>query len=196
LIFAFLLQTSSAQASPPLPSDLAVTLRVESSTDPLLRPGAHAILAFDVRQLGPVSTGGYFIRNEEVLVASVQLQPFRLSEIPGSGCLLVAYEDVATNPPVRYYYLSGEMPAIGELRTCRVTLDVFNSPAGYLASFQIFSTDDKNWYDPVEGNNVANLPLGGPRASAVPSVGRFAVLTLMLGLLVAAISALCRRRTR
>ena len=136
-------------ASPPLPSDLSLTMRIESATDPELRPGARAIVAFDVRQFGPVIARGFVVQNPPDLIPSGPSQPLRLSELPGSNCYFGEYEDTSATPPGWYYFFTQNLPPIGSVTTCRVQIEVLEpARGGYQVSFYVESLDFDIWTDP------------------------------------------------
>jgi len=180
--------SGAVQASPPLPDDLSLTMRIESATDPELRPGARAIVAFDVRQFGPVNTWGFVIQNPPDLIPSGPSQPLRLSELPGSNCYFGEYEDTSATPPGWYYFFTQNTPPVGSVMTCRVRMEVLEpARGGYQVSFYVESLDFENWYDPEPRNNVVNLRVGGEAMNAVPVGGLLVLLVLSFGLVAAAV---------
>lgn len=179
-------------ASPPLPDDLSLIVRIEDATDPELRPGARAIVMFDVRQFGPMNTWGFVIQNPPDLIPSGPLQPLRLSELPGSNCYFGEYEDTSATPPGWYYFFTQNTPPIGSVMTCRVGMEVLEpARGGYQVSFYVESLDFENWYDPEPRNNSVVLRVGGGQAiDAVPVRGKLLLLTLSSCLIAAGLRTL------
>jgi len=181
-------------ASPPLPSDLSLTMRIESATDPELRPGARAIVAFDVRQFGPVIARGFVVQNPPDLIPSGPSQPLRLSELPGSNCYFGEYEDTSATPPGWYYFFTQNLPPIGSVTTCRVQIEVLEpARGGYQVSFYVESLDFDIWTDPEPRNNSVNLRVGGASVDSVPALGTFALFALVFFVLAAGFRTLAMR---
>lgn len=183
------------RASPPLPDDLSVSLRVESSTDQAMGTGARVVVAFDVRQFGPVLNRAFVVSNVNRLVPSGDQQPVRISNLPGSDCSFLAYESYYPDPPGWYYSVVQSLPELGSVKTCRVVVDVLGpASGGYVLTFLVESLDFDVWYDPNPRDNTVYLVVGKPVSTAVPIDGAIVWTASILGLLAIGTARLLQRR--
>lgn len=155
-----------ARASPPLPDDLSLSVRIVSTTDPSFQPGAHAVLSFKIGQHGPIDRAGTILLVYTTTpIPDGSDQPLQLTPVPDSACAFSSldYQGSWT------YTLGQNLPAIDQPIECLVGLDVLDGAAGgFDVTFAVQVMDEENGYDPEPGNDNVTLVVAGvgsPEAS-------------------------------
>ena len=145
-------------ASPPIPDDLSLSVRIVSTTDPTFQPGTHAVLRFEVGQHGPVDREGMlFIVYNTTTISDGPDQPLRLTAASNSACAFGSTDDQGS-----WFYTLGQfIPPINEPTGCLVNLDILDGAAGgFLVTFAVQIMDPENGYDPVPGNSDVTFVVG------------------------------------
>ena len=153
-----ILFAGAVSASPPLPDDLSLSMRVVSTTDPAFQVGTHAVLSFEVGQHGPTDREGtiFLIYNTTTLPDGSD-QPIQLTAAEGSACALGATDDQGS----LLYTLAQDLPPLNGPIDCLVDLDVLDGAAGgLLLTFTVEVMDPENGYDPTPGNDDVTFDVG------------------------------------
>jgi hypothetical protein len=155
-----------ADASPPVPDDLSLSVRVVTTTDPEFRPGTHAVVSFKVGHHGPTDrTGGTFFVSNATVIPDGPNQPIRLTPAVESACAFSGVE----NQQAWFYVLAGTLPQLNEPIECPVNLDVLDGAiGGLLVTFTVVIMDPEDGYDPILGNSSVTFSVGYSAAQPSP----------------------------
>jgi len=181
--------SAPVNASPPIPDDISLRMRIVSTTDPNFAVGTRAVLAFEVAQHGPVVRDLLFFIYNESIIAEANAQEILLTQNAASTCSFSSYD----TGYMWGFTISQQLPALGDSVECFVNLEVLSgAQGGYIARFSVVVSDPEDGYDPEPRNNRPILAVGQPtRAQAVP-LGPGSRLLLIFALIGVAAAARTR----
>lgn len=168
-----LLAAGTCLASSPSPYDLALQLRVLSSTPPGLVPGSSGQIEFTIENRWTRDFGAH-IHSGDTLIPGTDPLPLRIFTLDGAADACEVQQASPSWPLGNtdvYWFIPVYGVAAGSSVTCRAGFEIL-APATRPMSLQfrtgVHSGTSIIWYDVTPWNNIAQLPFGTP-AAPVPA---------------------------
>lgn len=185
---AALINTGTGLASPPIPSDIALSMNVVSEASSPYPTGSVGTLELTVTRLAG-SPPGFSIDTTDTLLPLNALAPIRFEPADaGDPCNL---QEVTDRPFVegRYWFLLGNFGTDGQT-TCRITFEVLPPAAGNLVPLRFraraHSGLSAGYIDINPDDNVADLLIGTRGAAPRPVPGPDPLRWLLVAVLLLA----------